>query len=102
MKKILFGSLITLLTTVSNSAIAAEVNPTNLVYQGYQGRLSEAGIPGYASFLQGVNLGKIDGEDLIQGAVDQGKLDSDLVNNQAYIKQVNSALFLLRASGSGR
>jgi len=51
MKKILFGSLITLLATLNYKVVAAEVTPANLVSQGYQGRLSEAGIPGYARLI---------------------------------------------------
>ena len=102
MNKIFFGGLITLLATVNSTVIAAEVTPANLVSQGYQGRLSAAGIPGYAPFLQGVYLGKIDAEDLIEGAISQGKLDSDLSDDEAYLGQVNSALFLLRAGGGSR
>jgi len=102
MNKILFGGLIALLATVNSSVIAAEVTPANLVSQGYQGRLSEAGIPGYAPFLQKVYLGKIDADDLIEGAIAQGKLDSDLAESEAYIRQVNSALFLLRVGGGSR
>ena len=102
MKKLLFGSLITLLTTISTSAMAAEITPINLVFQGYQGRLTGAGIPGYATFLQGVYLGKIDANTLIEGAISQGKLDSNLAEDRVYVNKVESALFLLRANGSNR
>lgn len=102
MKKLLFSSTIALTAMVANPAMAAEITPVNLVFQGYQGRLSQSGIPGYATFLQKVYLGSIDAEDLIAGAVNQGKIDADTAENETYINQVNSALFLLRANGSAR
>ena len=102
MKKVLFSSLFTLIALATSPAIAVEVTPVNLVSQGYQGRLSGAGIPGYATFLQKVYLGSIDAEDLVAGAVEQGTLERDLASDRNYIKQVDSALFLLRANGSGR
>ena len=102
MKKLLFGSLITLIAATGTPTMAAEVTPINLVAQGYQGRLSASGIPGYATFRQKVFLGSIKAEDLIAGAIEQGKLDADVANDREYINQVNSALFLLRANGSSR
>ena len=101
MKKLLFSSLVTLIA-IASPAMAAEVTPVNLVSQGYQGRLTGAGIPGYATFLQKVHLGTIDAEDLVAGAIEQGKLDADLASDENYLRQVNSALFLLQANGSGR
>ena len=102
MKRFLFTSLIALGATVASPALAAEVTPMNLVFQGYQGRLQEEGIPSYAVFLQKVHLGTINGEDLIIGAIAQGKLSPEMANNKAYLNQVNSALFLLQTNGSSR
>jgi hypothetical protein len=101
MKKLLFTSLITLVS-IATPALAAEVTPINLVSQGYQGRLLKEGIPSYAVFLQKVHLGTIDGEDLIKGAIAQGKLSPELANSETYLNQVNSALFLLQTNGSSR
>ncbi len=101
MKKLLFTSLITLVS-IATPALAAEVTPINLVSQGYQGRLLKEGIPSYAVFLQKVHLGTIDGEDLIKGAIAQGKLSPELANDETYLNQVNSALFLLQTNGSSR
>lgn len=102
MKKLLFGSLITFITVIASPGIAAEVSPSNLVFQGYQGRLLEEGIPSYATFLQAVYLGKVDAKTLVQGAIAQGKLDPEIVKDESYLRKVKSALFLLRANGSSR
>lgn len=102
MKKLLSSSLIILSVAIAAPVKAAEVTPQNLVFQGYQGRLKSEGIPGYATFRQGVFLGKIDAKTLVQGAISQGKLDANLANDANYIKQVKSYLSLLKANGSGR
>jgi hypothetical protein len=101
MKKILLGSLIALSTLVA-APVKAEVTPANLIFQGYQGRLNNEGIPGYAPFLQAVYSGKIDAKTLIAGAVSQERLDIKTATSKSYIRQVETALFLLRANGSAR
>lgn len=101
MKKILSGSLITLLVLIA-APVEAEITPANLIFQGYQGRLSSEGIPGYASFLQAVYSGKIDAKALIAGAVSQERLDISTASSKSYIHQVETSLSLLKANGSAR
>jgi hypothetical protein len=103
MKKFLFGSwLLLFLVAIITPTVAAEVTSTNLVFQGYQGRLLNQGIPSYATFLQSVYLGKIDAKTLIQSAIANGSLDPEMANNESYLRQVNYALFSLRTNGSSR
>lgn len=102
MNKFLFCSWLLLLAPIMTPAVAAEIAPTDLVFQGYQGRLIDEGIPGYATFLQSVYLGKIDAAILVQSAIAQGKLKPEMAKNENYLRQVNSALFLLRTNGSSR
>ena len=101
MKKIIY-SIILLSAMVSAPAMAAELTPYDLAFQGYQGRLTSEGIPGYATFLQRVYLGTIDAETLVNGAIAQGKLDPSLSEDESYLRKVKSYLFLLKANGSGR
>ena len=102
MKNFLYGSLIILSTAIAFPAMAAEVTPHSLVFQGYQGRLKSEGIAGYATFRQAVFLGKVDAKTLVEGAISQGKLDPTMANDQSYINEVESYLSLLRVNGSGR
>ncbi len=102
MKNFLYGSLIILSATITAPAIAAEVTPHNLVFQGYQGRLKSEGIAGYATFRQAVFLGKIDAKTLVEGAIAQGKLSPSKANDETYLNEVQSHLSLLRVNGSGR
>ena len=102
MKNFLYGSLIILSATIAYPATAAELTPHNLVFQGYQGRLKSEGIPSYASFRQAVFLGKVDAETLVQGAIAKGKLEPTMANDENYLNEVRSYLFLLRINGNGR
>ena len=102
MKNFLYGSLIMFSAIVTSPATAAEVTPHSLVFQGYQGRLKSEGIPGYATFGQAVFLGKVDAETLVKGAIAQGKLDPTMANDESYLNEVRSYLFLLRVNGNGR
>ena len=102
MKKLIFGSFVSLLVVTTNSVMAAEITPSNLVFQGYQGRLASEGIPGYATFLQGVYLGKIDAETLVKAAIAQEKLSPETARDESYLRQVNSSLFLRRVGGGTR
>ena len=102
MKNFLYSSLIILSATIASPAVAAEVTPHNLVFQGYQGRLKSEGVPSYASFHQAVFLGKVDAETLVKGAIAQGKLDPTMANDESYLNEVRSYLSLLRVNGSGR
>ena len=98
------SSIIGILIIVATSmpSAAAEITPIDLVFQGYQGRLVEAGIPGYAAFRQAVFFGKIDAETLVESAVARGKLPSSILNNKSYLRQVEASLFKLRAGGASR
>ncbi len=102
MKKLLFGSFISLLVVATNPVMATEITPSDLVFQGYQGRLSSEGIPSYATFIQAVYLGKINAETLVEGAIAQGKLAPETTQNEGYLRQVQSSLFLLRVGGASR
>ena len=103
MKKLLFGSISTLiLAAIPMSSIAAEIAPVNLVFQGYQGRLASEGIPGYGAFLQAVSLGKVDAEALVKSAVAQGRLSSSTANDKSYLRQVDASLFQLKSGGGRR
>lgn len=102
MNKLLFGSMITLIIAATSMPSVAETAPIDLVFQGYQGRLVNAGIPGYAAFRQEVFLGKIDAETLVKSAVAEGKLPSSALNNKSYLRKVEASLFKLRSGGAGR
>lgn len=103
MKKFLFfGISFSIILATSMPALALEIAPIDLVFQGYQGRLLNAGIPGYAAFRQAVFLGKIDAETLVKGAVAEGKLPSSTLNDRSYLRRVELSLFKLRAGGASR
>ena len=102
MNKILLGTISLLLILGTSMPSVAEVAPIDLVFQGYQGRLVDAGIPGYAAFKQAVFLGKIDAKTLVEGAVAEGKLPNSALDNKSYLRRVELSLFKLRSGGASR
>lgn len=97
MKNLLIANFTALVLGVTATpVVAAETTPIDLVYLGYQGYFTEAGIPGQGAFLQAVYLGKIDAKTLVNGAIAQGKLPSETINDQSYLRKVKASLFKLR------
>ncbi len=69
-----------------------EITPFNLVSSSYQGRFSNQGIPSYHTFLQAVRFNQIEAKDLVQTAIDAGRLSEDTLTDTAYLNSVNSLL----------
>lgn len=68
------------------------LNAFNLTTVAYQGRLSEDGIPGYGSLANGVNSGSITAEDVIQAAVDSGRLSEMALQDSEFVRTVSNSL----------
>ena len=106
MKKILIGTLSTiLLSTIAVPALAdqvtlgssrplniVEIKPFDLVTGAYQGRFENQGIPSNAVFLAQVRSNKISAEDLVQSAIDAGRLSENTLDDQSYLGAVENFL----------
>ena len=69
-----------------------EITPFNLVLSSYQGRFTNQGIPAYHAFLSAIRLNKIEAEDLVQSAINAGRLSEDTLNDTEYLNSVDSLL----------
>ena len=110
MKRFLTGTVFTiLLATNSTAAFAGEVavnsanrsvnrdiKPFNLVHRAYSGHFSEQGVPGFNALETAYQSGQIEAEDLVQTAIDQGRLSSDALNDAGYVNAVDFQLQDLR------
>ena len=72
----------------------ANITPINLVYSAYQGRFTSLGIPSHMGFLTAVKTNKVDSELLVESAIESGRLESEKINDRAYLNQVQSLLKL--------
>ena len=104
MKKILIGTLSTIvLSTIAVPALADQVNldssrplniveikPFDLVTGAYQGHFENQGIPSNAVFIAQVLGNKISAEDLVQSAMDAGRLSENALNDQSYLSSVEN------------
>ncbi len=69
-----------------------EITPFNLVRRGYQGYLTNQGIPSNGAFLGAVHTRRVTAVDLVEGAIAQGRLAPETINDRAYLDSVNSHL----------
>lgn len=83
-------------TRVSVNSKAAreiiEISPFDLVTAGYQGRFINQGIPAASKFLSAVRMNKIDAQDLVEVAIAQRRLSSEMLTNKSYLSSVQSIL----------
>jgi len=105
MKSILIGTLSTILLstmavpalsqvtseTSKNSNIIG-ITPFALVTGAYQGRFEDQGIPSNAIFLNKTRTNKIGAEDLVQGAIDAGRLSENTLSDQDYLNSVETLI----------
>ena len=110
MKRLLTGTVFTiLLATNSTAAFAGEVavnsanasvnrdiKPFNLVHRAYSGHFSEQGVPGFNGLATAYQSGQIEAEDLVQTAIEQGRLSPEMLEDQGYINAVDFQLQDLR------
>ena len=110
MKRLLTSTLFTiLLATNSTAALAGElaansskdsvireIKPFNLVHRAYSGHFSEQDIPGFNGLITAYQTGQIEAEDLVQTAINQGRLSADTLDDKGY---VNAVKFQLRDLG---
>lgn len=112
MKSIVVGSLsVLLLSTVLTSVASAEqatynpavsgksfayvtpVSPVRLVLLAYRGDLEKVGIPSYSELRDAYFSKQITAKDIVKGAVNSSLLPPQALNDQKFIKDVDSQLF---------
>ena len=94
MKRIALSALalMSVLAFASVAQAETKLSSFNVVSLAYQGRLMENGIPGYGSLEAGVNFGTITAEDVIQAAIDSGRLTEDSLQDSEFILAVGRQL----------
>lgn len=82
-------------TTDNNNVSTFELSPFNLASLAYRGRLDDQGVPGYGSLESGVNSGAITAEDVIQAAIDSGRLAESIRDDHSYTVSLQHQLDVL-------
>ena len=93
MQNLIFASLVMFILTVASPSNAA--TPANLVELARNGYFKEQGIPSFIALEDAVSSGQINGEDLVQAAVERNRISSDLSNDSNYVSSVDRQLDLL-------
>jgi hypothetical protein len=68
-------------------------SPFEATYLAYNGYFEEQGIDGYSILLQDVATGDTDAEDVVEAAINSGRLSPLALNDEGY---VNSVRFMLQ------
>jgi|GEM_PF-1386722 len=64
----------------------------DLTYFAYQGNLENQGIPGYLELITSINAGQVEAEDLIEAAVDAGRLSTSAMDDETFEQEVETIL----------
>lgn len=113
MKRFLTSAMMTAVLTItaataSEVSVAAtnlgaqEIKPFNLVHRAYSGHFSDNGIPGFNRLKTAYRSGQLDAEDLMQAAIEQGRLSPDRLEDRGYVNAVAFQLRQLEQGGSNR
>ena len=107
---VFFGSLVLLLSTVVTLRVNSQelkdvaniepeqeeqenhISPSALVGAAHKGRLKDWNIPSYGQLQSGYDSGRITANDLINAAIEAGKLSPQAANDDRYINNVDSEL----------
>jgi hypothetical protein len=74
---------------------AFNTRPFNLVHLGYQGYFQDEGIPSYAAFHAAIENRRVTATQLIESAIEKGRLHRDALNDRDYINAVETHLELI-------
>ena len=70
----------------------AEITPYDLVTASYQGQFTEQGVPSGSRFITATRLNQIGAEDLVQSAIEAGRLSETTLSDRRYLYRINSIL----------
>jgi hypothetical protein len=76
------------ISAASSNSARHDIKPFNLVHRAYSGDFSDQGVPGFNRFITAYESGQIGAQDLVQTAVDQGRLPQDALNDESYLEAV--------------
>jgi hypothetical protein len=82
-------------TVVGETTIARQLSPVALVTLAQQGKLQAQGIPSYGALVIQYQLGQLDAQTLIQGAIQANRLPAEVASNQGYVNAVNTQLQII-------
>jgi hypothetical protein len=86
------------IASASSTATKLQILPNGLVSLAYQGHFNSQGIPGYSKLLNAYSSGRVSARDLIQVAINTGRLPAETLSNGSYLRNVEFQLASLSKS----
>jgi hypothetical protein len=103
MKRLIITSVSILLTILAVVPVAQaknyDLSPFNLVNLARNGYLTDYGVPRFNSLSFEYRQGRISAADLVQAAIDDNRISSDVLEDQRYIRAVDRFLNDLDSQG---
>ncbi len=76
----------------STSSKIPRIEPFDLINLAYRGYFKDQGIPGYSRFILACKAQQVSAQDIVQSAVIDKKLPSQVLNNKDYVDAVRNQL----------
>lgn len=91
---LILGLAVTAFAPVAKAQNASgyQLTPFNISTLAYQGRLDSQGVPGYNALEAGVNSGSITADQVVQAAIESGRLPEAALQDDNFVSSVNFAL----------
>lgn len=68
------------------------ITPFDLVTRAFNGEFEDQGIPGGIALIDAHNYHRIEAEDLVKGAINEGRLTIDMLEDEGYLHAVEMQL----------
>ncbi|NET35660.1 MAG: hypothetical protein F6K19_27155 [Cyanothece sp. SIO1E1] len=107
MKRLILAGLSALLLMPMASTVAKAqtsgylLEPFNLVYLAYQGYFKAEGVPGFRRLITDYRAHRIGPEELVQAAIATHRLPAEIIEDQAYLSDVDDQLKALQSGDDG-
>jgi hypothetical protein len=95
MKRSIFSSIsvfVVALASAASANAAPQTTPFNLVDLARNGYFKEQGIPSHAALGTAFASGRINAQDVIRAAIEQNRVAPEAINDEGYLRQVNTKL----------
>lgn len=89
---------VTTAPATTNSSIP-RMSPYDVIFMAYQGGFREQGIRGYGAFIEGCYQGQLTAKKIVAAAIKANRLPADAIDDQAYLKAIDSNLVSLKSNG---
>lgn len=98
MKRSIFAGISMLVVAIASPLsvnATSQTTPSNLANLARNGYFQEQGIPSYSALDTAIARGQVNGENLIEAAIEANKVAPETLNDEGYVNSVEMKLDLM-------